>query len=216
VRVETAGLLSPTSLYKGMVSSGIHSQVATELYSHEKAHADADSERRGEFGFYVTGGWIVAYYLIKGERGPEQLMKIASAPGFSRMSQQDWKIYNTAWSDFLNQVKEKKIRNEENEDNQNNEEMGYDGLRNGNSRLHRSNHSSPKYGNLEYSELRDKLIDLLAAKLDGLAEKGQFPKLEDLLECEFTDMVFKYGSWIYRAYNEAITDIRNSHYSQER
>src|SRR3989338_1207016 len=108
-------------------------------------------------------------------------MRIASAPGFSRMSQQDWKIYNTAWSDLLNQVKEKRVRNEENEDNQNNEEMGYDGLRN-------------------------KLIDLLAGKLDGLAEKGQFPKLEDLLKYEFTDMVSKYGSWIYRAYNEAIID----------
>ena len=191
MRVETAGLLSPTSLYKGMVSSGIHSQAASELYSHEKAHADADAERKGEFGFYVTGGWIVAYYLIKGERDPEQLMRIASAPGFSRMSQQDWKIYNTAWSDLLNQVKEKRVRNEENEDNQNNEEMGYDGLRN-------------------------KLIDLLAGKLDGLAEKGQFPKLEDLLKYEFTDMVSKYGSWIYRAYNEAIIDIRNSHYSQEK
>lgn len=190
MRVETAGLLSPTSLYKGMVSSGIHSQTASELYAHEKAHADADTERRGEFGFYVTGGWIVAYYLIKGERDPEQLMQIASAPGFSRMSQQDWRVYNNAWRDLLNRVKERKSKDEENEDSQ-------------------------ESGNAGYSDLRDRLIDLLAGKLDGLVETGEFPKLEDLLESEFTNMVFEYGQWIYRAYNEAISEIKDSHYSQD-
>lgn len=109
-RVEIAGILTPQSLFKGMADSGIHPQVAGGLYSHEKAHADADEERRGEFGFYITGGWIVAYYLIKGERTPEQLMKIASAPGFSSMSSQDWKIYNSAWRQWLKQVHEKRFQ----------------------------------------------------------------------------------------------------------
>lgn len=95
-----------------MADSGIHPQVASHLYSHEKAHADADEERSGEFGFYVTGGWIVAYYLIKGERTPDQLMKIASAPGFSQMSNQDWKIYNSAWRAWLIQVQEEKFQEE--------------------------------------------------------------------------------------------------------
>lgn len=191
VRVETAGLLSPTSLYKGMVSSGIHSQVASELHTHEKAHADADSERKGEFGFYVTGSWIVAYYLVKGERTPEQLMAIASAPGFSRMSQQDWEIYNNAWKDLLSQVKEETIKDSEDGERQKGEII-------------------------QYKDLRNKLTDILSEKFDILSEEGHFPKLDELLGSDFTDMVFKYGKWIYEAYNEAISEMKVCYYSQEK
>lgn len=165
-----------------MVNSGIHSQLASDLYAHEKAHANADQERKGEFGFYVTGGWIVAYYLIKGERTPEQLMEIASAPGFSRMSHQDWNVYKNAWKELLNQVPKKETPEDE----------------------------VPKEDYSDKDELKRILIEKLSKNLDESSERGDFPKLKDLLELEFTDLISEYGMLIYEAYRQAIDEVRNN------
>lgn len=39
-----------------------------------------------------------AFYRPIGERSLENMAEIASAPGFSEMSDQDWKVYNDAKS----------------------------------------------------------------------------------------------------------------------
>lgn len=107
-RIGAENIRTSGSLYRGMVESGISKSVASHLHDHEKAHASADREGYGEFGFFVTGGFIVAYYLIKGERTPEQLMEIASAPGYAEMSNKDWEIYKNAWKRWLNEAEEEK------------------------------------------------------------------------------------------------------------
>lgn len=107
-RIGAENIRTSGSLYRGMVESGIPKSVAGHLHDHEKAHASADPEGHGEFGFFVTGGFIVAYYLIKGERTPEQLMEIASAPGFAEMSSKDWEIYKNAWRKWLKEAEEER------------------------------------------------------------------------------------------------------------
>ena len=109
-RLDAQGIRTATQLFKGLYDSGLPGKIASDLYSHEKAHADADEESRGEFGYQITTGWVVAYYLVEGDRTPEQLLKIASAPGFSSMSSQDWNVYNRAWRDWMNKVREEKYK----------------------------------------------------------------------------------------------------------
>jgi hypothetical protein len=109
-RLEAQGIKTADQLFKGLYDSGLSGKIASHLYIHEKAHADSDEEGRGEFGFAISSGWVVAYYLVEGERTPEQLMKIASAPGFSEMSSQDWDVYNVAWKDFMSKLNEEKYK----------------------------------------------------------------------------------------------------------
>ena len=109
-RLEAQGIKTATQLFKGLHDSGLSGRIASELYSHEKAHADADEESRGEFGYRITTGWVVAYYLVEGDRTPEQLLRIASAPGYSNMSSQDWNVYNKAWKEWLNKQHEEKFK----------------------------------------------------------------------------------------------------------
>jgi len=115
-RLEAQGIKSAGQLFKNLKDSGLSGQIASELYSHEKAHADADFESQGEFGYVISSGWVVAYYIIQGERNPKQLMEIASAPGFSNMSSKDWEVYNRAWRDWLNYLKEEEFKKIEQKD----------------------------------------------------------------------------------------------------
>ena len=181
-RISANGILTPDSLFKGMTDSGVNPQISSSLYSHEKAHADADQERRGEFGFIVSSGWIVAYYLIQGERTPEQLMEIASAPGMSRMSEQDWNIYNSAWRDLVKEVQEKKFEEE----------------------------SKPQ----SYKNLRNLLIESISKKLDRMTDEGKFPKLEQILDYEFVDLLRDFGGVIHTAYQEAVEYVKGSKLNQ--
>lgn len=173
-RLEAQGIRSAGQLFKGLNDSGLPGRISSELYYHEKAHADADAERKGEFGFMVTSGWVVAYYVINGERTPEQLMKIASAPGFSNMSAKDWQIYNQAWKEFLRNKHEESFRLD-----------------------------------LARDELREMLIEKLAAKLDELANEGRFPSLDKLLGYQFSDLVSEYGEVLYQAYKAAIDEVKH-------
>lgn len=108
VRVEAKSIQTPLGLYNGLTANGLEPKIASRLARHEKLHADADPERNGEFGFVLTSGYVVAYYLILGERTPEQLMKIASAP--SDMSEKDKKIYKDAWNDHIREIEEKRFK----------------------------------------------------------------------------------------------------------
>lgn len=177
-RLEAQGIKTAHQLFKGLYDSGISPKIASHLHNHEKAHADADEERSGEFGFIATSGWIVAYYLVKGERTPEQRMKIASAPGFSEMSDQDWRIYNAAWGEYLKNLAEEDFK--------------------------RKFDKTPgdKY------ELTDFLVEIMTKKFDGLIKTGEFPELEEVLGYEFKDLIEKFGVMIYQIYRDSVEEVR--------
>lgn len=182
-RVESQGILTASGLYQGLASSGLRGDIASYLYSHEKAHADSDEVGRGEFGFIISSGWVVAYYLIRGERTPEQLMKIASAPGFSQMSDKDWQIYKDAWASFLRELKQEENR--------------------------KKYEKESKEEGLTSAGLREMLIGVLGQKIDKLAESREFPSLEELLDMEFDELIDKYGKTLYQAYKEAIFSVKD-------
>ncbi|KKQ97439.1 MAG: hypothetical protein UT24_C0008G0051 [Candidatus Woesebacteria bacterium GW2011_GWB1_39_12] len=177
-RLEAQGIKTAGALFKGLFDSGLSGKISSELYYHEKAHADADVEGCGEFGFAVTSGWVIAYYIINGERDPQELMKIASAPGFSNMSSKDWEVYNRAWKDWLRHVAEEKYQ--------------------------RKMEGKPE----AYSELRSYLTKLLTEKLDKYSEEGRFPKLEELFEHEYSELWQKFGNLLYQAYKEVSVEFQ--------
>ena len=177
-RLEAQGIKTAGQLFKDLYDSGLSGKISSELYYHEKAHADADVEGRGEFGFVMTSGWVIAYYIINGERDPQELMKIASAPGFSNMSSKDWEIYNRAWKDWLRQLAEEKYQ--------------------------RKMEDKPD----AYSELRNYLTRLLAEKLDKYSEEGRFPKLENLLAYEYSELWQKFGNLLNQAYKEVSVEFK--------
>lgn len=117
--IEAGGIHSLGQLFQGLseglqtngLSKNTAATLASEFADHEGKHVFADSMKNGELGFVITPGWIVAYYLIHGERTPLERMQIASAPGFSEMSQQDWNIYNSAYREWLIEVKEERYSN---------------------------------------------------------------------------------------------------------
>ena len=105
-------------------------------------------------------------------------MKIASAPGFSNMSSKDWEIYNRAWKDWLRQLAEEKYQ--------------------------RKMEDKPD----AYSELRNYLTRLLAEKLDKYSEEGRFPKLENLLAYEYSELWQKFGNLLNQAYKEVSVEFK--------
>lgn len=95
-------------------------EVVSHLVRHEGDHAMEDSEGYGVFGLLLITAVLKipeitydhirilerhieivagAFYLPIGERTPETMAKIAAAPGFSDMSDQDWNVYNRATSE---------------------------------------------------------------------------------------------------------------------
>lgn len=168
-----------------MRDSGLSGKIASKLYYHEKAHADADDEGSGEFGFVITPGWVIAYYMIHGERSPEQMMKIASAPGFSQMSNKDWEIYNRAWREWRRKVTEIDA-----------------------SLPQKSNPDS-------YNGLRDLLTSLIAEKLDSQYGDDALPPVENLLQYEFKDLISEFGPLVYRAYAEALSEFNKMLFGEE-
>lgn len=178
--LEAQGIKSATELFKGLSKSGLSSKISSELYKHEKAHADADHEGKGEFGFILTSGWVIAYYLIQGEREPETLMEIASAPGFSNMSTKDWKVYNQAWKDWLRKLSEEK--------NKKSEDISIE----------------------NYTDLRELFAKLLSEKLDKYGDVNMLPRPDELLNYEFSDLWLKFGNLIYDAYQEVLNEIFRS------
>jgi hypothetical protein len=96
-----------------MEEKGVARSIAKRLMDHELAHYWQDPERKGNFGFVLSPGWVVAYYLVIGERDPDIWMDIASGPGFADMSPQDQKIYNAAFKEWLNML----TNEDEQEDN---------------------------------------------------------------------------------------------------
>lgn len=88
-----------------MHEEGVREQVIDYLLDHERRHYNADNERTGKekLGFVLGDGWIMAYYMVVDDKTPENLMSIASAPGYSEMSEGDWNVYSHAWRDFLSE-----------------------------------------------------------------------------------------------------------------
>jgi len=116
-RYEAHGLASTQELASRMSESWISSSVVNHFVIHEGAHSAEDEIGYGEFGFVVlwnNEGWgsIMAYYRPLGERSAEQMAKIAKAPGFSEMSEQDLHIYNLYQAIYLKEEQDKKIEKE--------------------------------------------------------------------------------------------------------
>jgi hypothetical protein len=178
-RLEAQGIRTPAALYRGMSSYGIPTRVASALYSHEKAHADADEEGKGEFGFVVSSGWIIAYYMVRGERTPEQMMKIASAPGFLAMSGQDWKIYRRALAAWKAEQGSKKL----------NEKFG-------------------EWKN-SLDGVKSMLLEKLVEKISVYEDNGEFPDVETLLSLDYNELVEKYGGLLKTVYRQAVNEVMN-------
>lgn len=193
---EVKGIITAEQLFGGLKESGLHPQIASGLYTHEKAHANADPERRGEFGFIVTPGWVVAYYLIHGERTPEQLMEIASAPGKSQMSDQDWRVYTAAWKDKLIELRENGYQEQE---------------RAGQENMKENKDDKP----FSLDNIKDELAGRLSGKLDDLGGKGEFPNLQEILDYEFSDLFKKHGAAIRKALEEVRREFEDEIYRQE-
>ena len=96
------------------------SHVIDELVSHEGDHERKDNEGFGVFGLLLVSVIQQVYTLSQnhievfereieivagafyrpiGDRSPEAMVSIASGPGFSEMSDQDWNVYNSAKAD---------------------------------------------------------------------------------------------------------------------
>jgi len=178
-RLEAHGVKSAGALFKGLNDSGLSGKISSNLYYHEKAHADADDEGRGEFGFIISGGWVIAYYLVHGDRDPEQMMKIASAPGFSQMSNKDWDVYKRAWHAWKNKLTQEKFDKKD------------------------DNHLD------SYKNLREYLVGLISEKLDHDISVGNLPELQKILGMEFEDLIGRFGQLIYQAYSEALSVLRD-------
>jgi hypothetical protein len=120
---------------------------------------------------------VIAYYLIHGVRDPEQMIKIASAPGFANMSQKDWEVYNRAWAIWLRDLAEERYKNDESE--------------------------LPD----DYSDLRRYFVQELGKRLDEYAAEGNFPILENLVGQSFEELIRQFGPLIYYAYKEALVQV---------
>lgn len=179
-RLAANGIRTPAQLFRGMSSYGFPTHVASSLYSHEKAHADADEERRGEFGFKISSGWVMAYYLVHGERTPEQRMKIAAAPGFLAMSKQDWKIYRHALLDWKKEEKNKLLDKNIGEWK---ESVG---------------------------GIRRKLVGKLVEKFGEYEKSGEFPGIDTLLNLDYEELIRKYGGVLNKVYSQAISEVMNN------
>jgi len=187
--VERSGIKSPGQLHLEIAQSGVSPDIASQLVTHEfYGHATNDEVGKGEFGFRIGGGYIVAYYLIIGDRTPEQMMKIAAGPGFGEMSDQDWRIYNQAWGEWLEeQQKEKfetlKKESEKHSDltDQNSPESPYDP--------------------------RLRLVEKFAEKLNKLEKEGRFPSFDQIAKTDLKDLFDKYGIAIKWAYSEALKEL---------
>ena len=197
-----------------MTEVGVPGVVASGLHQHEAAHANADEERRGYFGFRVTAGWIIAYYMIIGERTPQQMMEIASAPGFSDMSEQDWKIYNEAWVDHLRDLRLASL--EERWKNSNGDNLELNPLV-PNQEREEKKLEPPSF--IDFSRLSEKdpingsyskgeLVEMLADRLDGYELDGWTPSVKELLGNKFGDFWRVYGETIDDAYREVVSNMK--------
>ena len=180
--VERKGIKSAGELHKQMVEVNIPTNIASHLVKHEYyGHAVNDEVGKGEFGFRVGAGWIVAYYLILGDRTPEQLMKIAEGPGRGEMSDQDWRIYNNAFGEWLREQQKDGFEklSEECEGSSNSEE-----------------------NENEFSKLE--LVRKFAGKLEELERDGRFPGRDELIYINFRALVENHWIALRWAYSEAL------------
>jgi len=99
------------------------SRISRTWEQHEISHWFLDDQREtqgGEFGIDAvlefTDGVIIAsyiaYYLPSGDRTPEELMKMASAPGFTEMSDQDRNVYDRAYRQWVDLMREERLKSE--------------------------------------------------------------------------------------------------------
>ena len=121
------------------------SHVIDELVSHE-----GDHERKDNEGFCVFGLLLVsviqhvctvsqnhievfereieivagAFYRPIGKRTPETMAAIASGPGFSEMSDQDWSVYHQTQAQKTHEPRDKADEKAEREDQQERQKFG--------------------------------------------------------------------------------------------
>lgn len=179
--------ISPKDLQKTGVEHGVPAEAMRHLFDHEYyGHYMNDAKRQGEFGLIITSGWVVAYYMIIGEREPEELMDIAAGPGMGKMSRQDWSIYNKAWGDLLQKLQEEEFELKEK--------------------------GPVKEGELDDvgvdpDDLKIRVIDAIKEKLDLYAQEGNFPRLSDLYNTNLSDFFREHGKLIGHAFDEAIAEV---------
>jgi hypothetical protein len=174
-----------------IAQSGVPTEIVSQLVTHEYyGHAANDEVGKGEFGFRTGGGYIIAYYLIIGDRTPEQMMKIASGPGFGEMSGQDWNIYNQAWGEWLEEQQKEKFETLKKESEKKSD-------------LPDQNNSESPY------DPRVRLVEKFAEKLNKLEKEGRFPSFDQIAKSDLKDLFDKYGIAIKWAYREALREIEN-------
>ena len=108
-------------------------EVVSHLVRHEGDHAREDTEGYGVFGLLLVTAVLAtpeivndhikvmerhleivvgAFYRPIGDRTPETMVNIASAPGYADMSGQDWNVYNHARSEDsqVKQAEDERLR----------------------------------------------------------------------------------------------------------
>lgn len=202
-------------LGEAMQEAGIRSEVIDHLLIHERKHFQADSERTGKekLGFIINDGWIMAYYMVVDDKSPENLMGIASAPGYREMSEMDWNVYKNAW---VNSIKEKN-------------ESGKDVLANPDFGKSSEDIEPPSQDNsfdindliphfidtdhLESEHLmhpgltRKDIVNSFAREIDKLIDSGVVPPFKDVLNLSLNEFLAFYGDELNKCYKGVINEL---------
>ena len=203
--IENKGVASASTamrFYGEMRRIGISSGEAGRIWRHERAHFNADPKKTGEFGYKavveMSNEMIVtsylAYYKPTGGRTWEDMMSIASAPGFD-MSIGDRNIYNASWRSWVGSMNYERHRFS----NKPGDEKG---------KIPQLI-AIPKRSDEDDEQYKDRseIVKKFAEKLKKFEEQGRIPKLTGILSKDFSEI--EQGSWavIKRAYEEALIQV---------
>lgn len=217
-RVESHGILSIDKLQKGLLEGRVTPSLASDFSGHEGAHAREDELGYGEFGFVIEWdngrGYIMAYYRPIGERTPEQMMRIASAPGFTEMSEWDLFLYKIYEAQFF---KDEKYKNYEEEE------------------IAKKDFKEQELQEVEIQSVVEQLIERLdypyqvkrpddwhkdagndftkalkdtyREKVDKLMGEGKLPGLDEVGSVDQDELSLKYGPVLRQAFEEACQEV---------
>jgi hypothetical protein len=215
MRIENSYPASPFSagkLASEMRSLGLPEESVKRTWEHEQAHKASDPEgnsKGGEYGYtvdievndYFIIASYVAYYSIFGEREPEDLVAIAEGPGFGEMSEQDWKVREHAWRQWVENIEEEKRKASIN--------------KNGSEQ---DNENSPKIPLLvaiprqdgeddeKYSNKVD-LVQEFAKRLEDLSDEVRIPSVSEIMQKGIVNLEKEDYEEIRRAYYEALETV---------
>ena len=192
-------------IHFAMRDEGVRPEIADHLIWHERKHFSQDSERTGneKIGFILGDGWIMAYYLVCDDRTPETMMAIASAPGYSEMSEADWNIYNSAWRQFLD---EESIESRSEASKDNVEAIDPDQV------LPEFIHKEKldNYHLLHPEITNREIIVEFGRRIDELIASGKIPNFQETSRLSLKEYLSEYGDILKQAFDDSIAEMKIS------